>query len=194
MLVKLGMDDFYKSVSRFCFKNFSWVFRDVLYTTFDSLRMNWELLKRNVPIRDWITVDMRFDLVSRISAKNRGEDNSQSIQLIISGYSFSIKLNFIGMNVLTIFLLASICFFFAILRNPSSLMFFLSFWVMVKSKCSGWAKKIISFNHRVDNIKQIFWQISGKLYYLIKKFRAVYMIITSFNRTLYFMWFQWKPN
>ncbi|KAJ9584344.1 hypothetical protein L9F63_021303, partial [Diploptera punctata] len=56
-----------------------------------------------------------------------------SIQLIISEYSWALKLIFGGVNVLTVFFLASICLAFRILRSPSSLMSFLSSWVMANT-------------------------------------------------------------
>ena len=113
------------------YAKFSRGFQDEFYTLFNRLRgvqdgnclkVMFELGIESLFMCDFIS--------SSLTSANYGGYNSHSIQLITSEYSSALKLIFGGVNDLSVFLLASIYLVFRILRSPSRLMFFLSFWVI----------------------------------------------------------------
>ena len=56
-------------------------------------------------------------------------------------------------------------------------------------------KKKNQFYDKVDNIKQMFWQISGRLYCLVNKFRTACKVLSCFDsKPHWHMWFQHKQN
>ena len=120
------------------------------------------------------------------------------IHSLFSSSFLNINLHWCWLLVAWVFLLFSLLYLSALPSEFFEVQALLCFsylesWLTISALCGQ--KKKNHFDHSVDNIKQMFWQISGRPHCLVDKFWVVCKVFTCFDSESHWhVWFQCNRN